>query len=113
MAPQLSRRRWSSSVYNLSIIRKLTFAKQFTPSLESLRAQAFVRSGKVYALGILSASVRLSTLVNVDALAARVGHSGRAAAPEAAGSVGTLGTLGAWVIGTLVNICVTHVCVFV
>lgn len=75
-----------------------------------MRAQAFVRSGKVDALGILSASVRLSTLVNVDALAARIGHPRRAATPEAAGSVRTLGTLGARVIGTFVDICV-FVCV--
>lgn len=102
------------SVFPTRIIKAFVyiFAKQFTPSLESLRAQAFVRSGKVDALGILSASVSLSTLVNVDALAARIGHPRWAAAPEAAGSVGTLGTLGARVIRTLVDICVfVWVCV--
>lgn len=86
---------------------KRTFAKKFTPSLEALRAQALVRSGKVDALGILSASVSPRTLVNVVAVAvARAGHAGRATAPEAAGRVDALGALGARVIRAFVNICV-------
>lgn len=84
---------------------KRTFAKQFTPSLEALRAQALVRSGKVDALGILSASVSPRTLVNVVAVAVtRAGHAGRATAPEAAGRVDALGALGARVIRAFVNI---------
>lgn len=73
--------------------------------MEALGTQAFVRSGKVDALGILSASVIPRTLVNVVAVAvARAGHAGRATAPEAAGRVDALGALGARVIRAFVNI---------